>query len=218
MFIFRLLLLPFTLLGMALGLFGISTRVLLFPLKIIARNTKLVLMLIVIAIVYFTIQHNRNKINEIKARGEQAQQAQSIKPAGVPLVVEKATKFEDGNSSFSTDLYRTMTEDERAQYSTVYYAVMSHVEDGKTWTWNYYNINGTLTPTETFRNPSGNVCRKFKEVLKVHTVQQTLDGTACDNGGGSWCKLKVNATPACGLGGRGGGMFDGLGSMVKGLF
>lgn len=217
MFLFRLLFLPFTLLGMALGLFGISSQILLLPLKIIARNTKLFLILVVITLVYLAIKHNPNKVAELEAMSKQEQQAKAPAKGALPTI-EKATKFEDGNSNFSSDLYQIMTDEERMQYSNVFYAVMSNVEDGKEWVWHFYNINGFITPMQTFRNPSGQVCRKFKETLKVHKVQQTLDGTACDNGGGSWCKLRVNATPACGLGGHGGGFFDGLNGMVKGLF
>lgn len=215
MFLFRILFLPFGLLGSLLGLLGLSTRILLLPLKIFARNTLLCLVLIGVAILYFALKSNPNAVNELKPI-PQDKQAKAPRKGEIPLI-EKATKFEDGNSNFATDVYRTMTDDERAQYSRVYYAVMSNVEDGKDWKWQYYNIHGVITPTQTFKNKSGYVCRKFKETLKVHSVQQTLDGVACDNGGGSWCKLKVNATPACGLGGKR-GIFDGFGSSVKGLF
>jgi hypothetical protein len=55
-------------------------------------------------------------------------------------------------------------------------------------------------------------------VLKVHRIQQTLSGTACDNGFGTWCKLKPNATPACGLGGSTPGALDGVTNAIKNLF
>ncbi len=216
MFLFRLIFLPFTLLGSLLGLVGISTRIFLFPLKFFARNTMLCLLLIGAFILYQALKSNPNVINEMKPL-PQDKQAKALPKGALPLI-DQPTKFEDGNSRFATDVYKTMTDEERENYSRVYYAVMSGVEDGKPWTWSYYNINGVITPTQTFRNNSGEICRKFTETLKVHKVQQTLSGTACDNGGGSWCKLKVNATPSCGLGGGGGGFFNSLGSAFKGLF
>jgi surface antigen len=95
---------------------------------------------------------------------------------------------------------------------------MSTTPNGTAQSWKFYNIHGSIRPVSTFRNKSGVVCRKFTEVLKVHRIQQTLSGTACDNGERTWCKLRPNATPACNLGGKMPGMFDGLTNAVQGLF
>lgn len=208
--------LPFTLLRMAFGILGISTHILMLPLKIFARHTVLCLVLIGIAILYFSLKSNPQAIDQLKPAAPQDRQAKT--PAkGAPPIIEKATKFEDGDSVFATDTYNSMTEPERAKYSEAFYTAMSRTADGEVHNWSYYNINGSLKPTRTFRNGAGDTCRAFEEVLKVHKVQQTLTGTACDNGGGAWCKLKPNATPACGLSGEPSG-FDSLSNSIKNLF
>ena len=110
--------------------------------------------------------------------------------------------FKDGDSSFATDLYATMSDEERAYYSSIYFWAMTNLPDGQSHSWNNINIAGTIRPNDTFTNKMGESCRHFSEVLKVHTIQQTLSGTACQRGAGAWCKLKPNATPSCGLGGK----------------
>lgn len=219
MFLFRLIGLPFAMLGSVLGLVGLTSSILLLPLKFIVRNPLLSILLLVGLVLYLSAESDPNALNQLKpAPGDK--QAPNLPKGAIP-VIEKVAKYEDGNSIFATDVYNTMTDVERAQYSRVFYATMSRVADGRTHVWSYYNIHGSLTPTSTFKNNTGETCRKFTEVLKVHKVQQTISGTACDNGGGSWCKLKINATPACGLGGKSPSMFDGLGNIknpLKGLF
>lgn len=207
MFLFKLIGIPFLMLGSLLSLVGITSAILLTPLKFVVRNPLLTLALIAGLIVYLASSdtNNRNALRPIPV-DKQAKEP----PKGQPPVIQAIEKYEDGNSVFATDVYQTMADSERAQYSRVFYGVMSRVPDGKSHVWTYYNIHGSLTPTETFKNNTGEVCRKFTEVLKVHTIQQTISGTACDNGGGTWCKLRVNATPACGLGGKNPSMLDGL--------
>ena len=149
-----------------------------------------------------------------------APQLQGVTTKGrpqAPVKIDPVLKVEDGNSAFASDLYKAMTDAERAYYSQLFFWVMGNITDGKPYVWNYGNINGAMTPLSTFQNKRGGTCRKFKETLKVHTVQQTLDGTACYQGGNSWCKLKVNATPACGLGGKD-STFDGIQRSLKNLF
>jgi hypothetical protein len=212
MCLFRLLTLPFVLLGSLLSLVGVTRRMMLFPLRILVRNPLLFLAIVVSVLLYIGF-----KDTPTDAPPPSDKQAKSL-PAGVAPFIEKATQFEDGNSNFATDLYKTMTDEERKYYTAVFYQIMSKVPDGKAQGWAFFNIHGTLTPTSTFTNRSGEVCRKFSEVLKVHRVQQTLQGTACANGPGRWCKLKLNATPACGLGGKSPGMLDRLMQPVTDLF
>jgi surface antigen len=77
---------------------------------------------------------------------------------------------------------------------------MNTLPDGQTHSWNNIDIAGSIRPDKSFVNKSGEKCRYFGEVLKVHAVQQNISGLACQNGSVSWCKLRANATPACGLG------------------
>jgi hypothetical protein len=213
--LFRLILLPFTLFISLLGLLGVSSRILLLPLRIFARNTVACLVIAAAVILYFALKNDPRPLNDMKAAP--AESRKGNQPKGLPPVVEPVTKYEDGDSVFSADLYPLMTEMERAQYSNIFYAVMRKIPDGREHIWSYYNIHGTLKPTATFKNKKGHTCRSFTEVLKVHTIQQTISGTACDNGGGQWCKLKPNATPACGLG-YNPGFMQGIGDSIKNLF
>jgi surface antigen len=207
---FRLLFLPFVLVGMLFGLLGISTRIFLIPLKIFARHTVACVVIAGVVILYFALKND--PLNELKPAP-----AESRTRKGAAPIVEPVQKYENGDSAFSADLYQNMTEIERGQYSKTFYSVMSTIPDGREHIWNYYNIHGTLKPTRTFTSKTGTVCRHFTEVLKVHKIQQTMSGMACDNGGGSWCKLKPNATPACGLG-YNPGFVEGIGDSIKRLF
>lgn len=224
MFLFRiffsLLALPFTLLRIVFGLFGVSThiltRLLLLPLKIFARHTVLCIVLAAALILYIAIKKDPHAIDTMKpvpAAGKQARPT----PNGTPPVIEPVGKRENGDSIFATDSYSLMSDQERAYYSGVFYKVMSNAPDGENRQWSYYNINGDLRPTRTFKNNVGVTCRNFSELLKVHHVEQTISGIACADSGGRWCKLKSNATPACGLG-HSPGAFDGISNAVKNMF
>ena len=216
----HIILLPFTLVRMVFGLLGISTHILMVPLKIFARHTVLCLIVIAIVILYLAVRKNPATLNELKPAQTAAQDKQAKDgPKGAAPLIEPVARKEDGDSAFATDVYATMTDVERNYYSAVFYQTMSTAKDGEPANWSYYNINGSLRPNRTFKNNNGETCRTFNEILKVHRVQQTISGTACQNGGGTWCKLKVNATPACGLSRSGGGLgLDGLSNAVKSLF
>ncbi|MCI5049670.1 MAG: hypothetical protein MRY32_04990 [Rickettsiales bacterium] len=118
--------------------------------------------------------------------------------------VQQTIKFENGNSAFSSNLLKRMNEAELSQYSHVFYFAMSNKKDGETHKWNFYNTHGEITPTSTFKNNYGQTCRHFKEVLKVHTIQQKITGLACPRHSGAWCKLRPNSTPVCDISGGGG--------------
>lgn len=217
--LFNLILLPFTLLGIGIrllfGLLGLSTHILLWPLKIFARHTVLCLVVAAALILYFAVKKDPHSLDALKPAPKVERPAGNAK--GTPTAIEPVSKVEDGDSAFATDTYAMMTAPERAAYSKNFYTIMRTSPDGQSTNWSFYNIQGAIRPVSTFTNNSGDVCRKFTEVLKVHRVQQTISGTACDNGGGTWCKLKVNATPQCGLGHKP-GAFDGIGNAIKGLF
>lgn len=217
--LFSLIFLPFTLLGVGIrllfGVFGISTHILLIPLKIFARHTVLCLVVLGLLILYFAVKKDPHSLDTLKPAPKVERAAKT--PKGVAPIIERVEKVEDGDSSFATDTYAMMNPQERAAYSHAFYSTMSTVPDGQAKDWSFYNIQGSLRPVSTFKNSSERVCRKFTETLKVHRIQQTISGTACDNGGGTWCKLKVNATPQCGLG-HTPGTFDGLGKAIGNLF
>ncbi len=222
--IFTLIMLPFTLLFVGIrivfGLLGVSTHVLthalMIPLKIFARHTVLCLILIAILILYLALKKDPHAIDDLKPKPAAERQAKNL-PKGVAAVVQPVTKIEDGDSAFATDTYVTMSDQERAVYSQNFYSIMSTVPDGTAKSWDYYNIQGSLRPVTTFQNNVGHVCRTFTETLKVHEVQQSISGTACDHGGGTWCKLDPNATPECGLGSPV-SPFNGLTNSIKNLF
>lgn len=115
------------------------------------------------------------------------------------LNAPQAVRFEDGNSSFATDLLPAMSGDELRFYSQTFYWVMNHQPAGKMHEWAYQNTHGQLTPQPVFKNNYGHQCRRFDEMLKVGSIQQTLSGIACQKKGGGWCKLGANFTPICGL-------------------
>ena len=212
--LFRLIFLPFVLVGMLFSLLGISTRIFLFPLKILARHTIACVVIAGILILFFALKNDPRPLDELKpAPAESRTKTKN----GAPPVIEQVSKYENGDSAFSADLYNNMTDIERAQYSKTFYAVMRSIPNGREHIWSFYNIHGTLKPAKTFTTKTGTVCRSFTEVLKVHKTQQSMTGTACDNGKGAWCKLKPNATPACGLG-YNPGFIDGIGDSIKNLF
>lgn len=217
--LFNLILLPFTLIGVGIrllfGVLGISTHILLIPLKIFARHTVLCIAVLGALILYFAVKSDPHSLDTLKPAPKAAKTVKTTN--GVAPLIEPVEKIEDGDSAFATDTYAMMSEPERAAYSQAFYSAMSTVPDGQVKQWSYYNIQGALRPISTFNNANGTVCRKFTETLKVHRVQQTISGTACDNGARTWCKLKVNATPRCGLG-HSPGAFDGLGNAIKNLF
>ncbi len=122
-------------------------------------------------------------------------------PSGV---VQNIEVVEDGNSAFSADLIVRMSDPERLHYSQLFYWVMTHQPADQPYKWQHYNMHGTLTPGRSFKNKLGAYCRPFTEALKVQNIEQKLDGVACEKGGGSWCKLRNNSTPACNLGRKGG--------------
>ena len=217
--LFSLIFLPFTLLGIGIrllfGLLGLSTHILLIPLKIFARHTVLCLVVAGILILYLAVKKDPHSLDTLKPAPKIERAAKTSK--GAAPVIERVEKEEDGDSAFATDTYATMNDFERAAYSKNFYAIMSTTPNGQARSWTFYNIQGVIRPLSIFNNKNGRVCRKFTEVLKVHRIQQTISGTACDNGGGTWCKLKVNATPQCGLGHKPDPL-DGLGNAIKGLF
>ena len=172
-----------------------------FPVGLITRNLFLVIIIGVVLVIYIIFKTSDGKLENLTPAPAPVVQTQQA-PAnnGAAPVIDAVRKTEDGDSAFATDLYSTMITPERAYYSTIFFWAMSNLPNGQSHSWNNANIAGTIRPNDMFKNNLGETCRHFSEALKVHAIQQTLSGTACDSGGGTWCKLKPNATPACGLG------------------
>ena len=212
--LFSLIGLGIALLFLPLRLFSGVLGLVLVPLKIVikllTRNLFIVALIIIIVLIYRAIDSSNSSLPELTPAAAPPPSAQKGQPR---IVVEPVLKKEDGDSSFATDLYAAMTEAERATYSYHYYYAMGNVAPGQPYSWNGGNIEGSLRPGEMFTNNSGVRCRRFSEVLKVHTIQQTLSGTACEQGSGAWCKLKPNATAACNLGGYKPGLLESIGKM-----
>lgn len=210
---FMLVHLVMTLVGMAIHFF---MHIMIIPLRFFARHTLLCIVIAIVLILYFAIKKDPHSVDSLKPTPVAEKQAKDLPKGAIP-VIEPVMKKEDGDSIFATDTYQIMNDMERKVYSQNYYTIMSTVPDGQAQEWNYYNIQGSIRPISSFNNKLGQACRTFTEVLKVHTIQQTISGTACDNGGGTWCKLKPNATPQCGLGHEA-GTFEGLGNAIRNLF
>ncbi len=199
-----IVLLPLRLLGIPIAVVMMPLR---FLLKMFARHTMVFILGFLVLLVVLHFRKNDEKLPQLAPATN----------APAPIV-EAVRKTEDGDSNFSTDLYALMTQPERQQYSRNFYWAMSTMADMQTHQWAHYNIAGSLRPSDTFTNNSGVRCRHFNEVLKVHHIQQTISGTACELRGGAWCKLKPNATAACNLSGGSTGIMNGLQNSLRNLF
>lgn len=201
------------------NLFGIVTRmafnILWLPVFIFTRHIYLTLILIAIFIAWLMIHSPENEVKTANRNKPTYATDASGKKVQVATPVRTV---EDGNSAFTNDLYRQMTDPEKKYYSQIFFWAMSNLPENGTHSWSNVDIGGTIQGGQVFANGSGERCRPFAEVLKVHAVQQNISGIACDNGGGTWCKLKANATPACGLGGSSGGILDSLSGSFRKLF
>lgn len=191
-----------------LNLFGVASRLLILPIFLLKRHA--FALIILAAIIYVVVQFStddtpapsHSAYTTLPATG-------AVDANGAQIIAAPVTAYEDGNSMFAKDLLKAMTEEQAVFYSRMFYAVLSQVQDGTAYPWQQGNIAGRITPTETFKNGRGSTCRKFDEILKVGSVQQTITGQACARPDGSWCKLKLSSTAACGLHTKP-GMFDGL--------
>lgn len=203
---------------MLFNLFGILMRLcvglLAFPLFLITRHSFLLVIVGGLIFLYFFMSNDDQNVRSTENQN-QATMVRDTK-GNLVQVATPVARVEDGNSAFANDVYKQMTEQERAYYSNIYFWVMSNVADGQTHSWSNVDIAGSIRPDKSFVNKNGEKCRYFAEVLKVHAVQQNISGLACQNGP-TWCKLRPNATPACGLG-QNPGMLDSLSSTLGNIF
>lgn len=193
------------------NLIRLGLRLLLLPIFILSRNLFLVILLVIIVVIYMAFQDATPPSQVTPGSAVQREQPRS---KSSEILIEAVRKREDGNSAFSTDLYAMMTPEEQGYYSQIFFWAMTNLPSGQSHAWVNGNTNGTFTPVDSFRNNSGATCRRFREVLKVRSIEQSISGLACSRTpAGSWCKLQATATPACGLGGK-----PGFWESIKGMF
>jgi surface antigen len=67
-------------------------------------------------------------------------------------------------------------------------SALETVPSGTTTTWHNPDSgnSGTLTPTRTYQNASGQYCREFQQTITIGGQQQQSFGTACRQPDGSW--------------------------------
>lgn len=192
------------------NLIRLGFNLLWWPFMLLGRNLFVVVVLVIGVLLYAMLHDSQSNkpVPTIPSEtvtsdaGGPPKPPPLIRDQNMPLPKIDAVRFrQDGNSVFARDLMAAMTPEERSYYSQIFYWTMNKGAPGKPVEWSNMNTYGTLTPDVVFINGRGHGCRKFTEVLKVHEVEQTLHGTACQKPGGAWCKLPPNATPACDLGG-----------------
>lgn len=77
--------------------------------------------------------------------------------------------------------------DEIAALESVQLA-LAEVGDGSSYVWHRYHgqLSGVVTPTASFRDATGNVCRHIIVVLSAGTRSKRSEGVACRLGNGRW--------------------------------
>jgi surface antigen len=191
------------------NLIRLALNLLWLPINLLTRNLFTVILLGSVIAFFVILSNDDPPAPQAVIPAVTVAQGVQHQPPAPPVIqnknaptlrVDAVRKTENGNSSFASDLLKMMTDDERAYYSQIFYWIMNNTPGGRSVKWENANTYGTITTEAIFLNSRGHACRKFTETLKVHDVKQTLKGVACQRGGGAWCKLGPNATPACGLG------------------
>lgn len=82
---------------------------------------------------------------------------------------------------------RLDTRDEIAALESVQLA-LAEVGDGSSYVWHRYHghLSGVVTPTVSFRDGSGNVCRHLVVILSSGTRSKRSEGIACRLDNGRW--------------------------------
>lgn len=79
------------------------------------------------------------------------------------------------------------TSDEVAALESVQLA-LAEVGDGSSYVWHRYHghLSGVVTPTASFRDAGGNVCRHLVVILTAGPRSKRTEGIACRLGDGRW--------------------------------
>lgn len=77
--------------------------------------------------------------------------------------------------------------DEIAALESVHLA-LAEVGDGSSYVWHRYDgrLSGVVTPTASFRDSDGNVCRHLIVILSAGTHSKRTEGVACRLDSGRW--------------------------------
>jgi|GEM_PF-1873079 len=205
------------LLRIFVNLYFKSQRYMLYPLALLRRHAFTLVMLAGVVYVFTlftendtpkTVQYKRGAGAVAEPPTNQSAHTATTTSTSTPAApkipqnvkIDFVKKVEDGNSIFNSDLLDAMTKEEILNYSQVFYWAMDNLADGTAHDWSFYNTHGSITPLSSFENSRGQSCRRYKESLKVHEIQQNITGVACPQPEGGWCKLRNNSTPICGLG------------------
>jgi surface antigen len=67
-------------------------------------------------------------------------------------------------------------------------SALESAPSGTTTTWHYPDSgnSGTVTPTRTYQNSSGQYCREFQQTITIGGQQEQSFGTACRQPDGAW--------------------------------
>ncbi len=67
-------------------------------------------------------------------------------------------------------------------------ATLEHVQTGQTSTWSNPDSgnSGTVTPTRTYQENSGEFCREYQQTIVVGGQEEEAFGTACRQPDGTW--------------------------------
>ncbi|RVU33841.1 glycine zipper 2TM domain-containing protein [Hwanghaeella grinnelliae] len=83
---------------------------------------------------------------------------------------------------------KSLDETDKLMMERTTQASLEHVQSGQTSTWSNPDSGhqGTVTPTKTYQEPSGQYCREYQQTVTVGNEQQEAYGTACRQPDGSW--------------------------------
>eukprot|EP00752_Nemacystus_decipiens_P001106 g1106.t1 len=83
---------------------------------------------------------------------------------------------------------RTMDDVSRMKMERTTQATLEHVQDDSTSTWSNpnRNVQGTVTPVETYQRADGSYCREFQQTVTIGGQTEEAYGTACRQPDGSW--------------------------------
>jgi len=83
---------------------------------------------------------------------------------------------------------RSLDQTDRLMLERTSQASLEHTETGATSSWNNPDSgnSGTVTPTRTYKQASGDYCREYEQVIIVGGQEEKAYGTACRQPDGSW--------------------------------